>query len=62
MMSLKKEGSPFAQKCLKRMSFNSPTSMKVTLAVIRYAKNKSLTECLDYEYRAWRTLPVIDTF
>ncbi|KAL0581251.1 hypothetical protein ABG067_008467, partial [Albugo candida] len=28
-----------------------------TLAVVRYAKNKTFAECLDYEYRAWRTLP-----
>jgi len=49
---LKREDSRFSEKCLKAMSFNSPTYMKVSLAVLRYAKDKTMSECLDYEYRA----------
>lgn len=56
--ALEQENSSFAKSCLDSMMPLSPTSLKVGLALLRLAPNKTMGRCLDYEYRAWRTFPV----
>lgn len=56
--ALEQDDSSFAKTCLESMKNLSPTSLKVSLAALRLAPNKTMGRCLDYEYRACRTLPV----
>lgn len=56
--ALEQDDSSFAKTCLESMKNLSPTSLKVSLAALRLAPNKTMGRCLDYEYRACRTLPL----
>ena len=48
---LKKEGdSPFTKLCLERMKSNSMLSMKITLKMLRDAKNKDYKSALETEF------------
>jgi enoyl-CoA hydratase len=50
---LEREGSEFAQRTLGSMSAASPTSLKLTLRLLRLGRSSaSLEECLVREYRA----------
>lgn len=50
---LERDGSEFAKATLKALSDKSPTSLKVTLKLLRLARqSKSLKECLNREYNA----------
>ncbi|MDR3505665.1 MAG: enoyl-CoA hydratase/isomerase family protein, partial [Acidocella sp.] len=56
-------GSEFAQKTLAVMAQKSPTSMKVTLRLLRLARgDKSLTEALEREFAAVHTVLASDEF
>jgi len=58
--ALRADGSDFAKATLETMSGKSPTSMKVTLKLLRAARaSASLEECLAREYRA--ALEVFDS-
>ncbi len=51
--ALKQDGSEFALATLKAMSDKSPTALKLTLELLRRARNsKSLKECLIREYNS----------
>lgn len=51
--ALKADGSEFALATLKALSEKSPTALKVTLELLRRARNsKSLKECLIREYNS----------
>lgn len=51
--ALKQDGSEFAQATLKALSEKSPTALKVTLELLRRAReSKSLKECLVREYNS----------
>ncbi len=51
--ALEQNGSEFAQAALKTLRIKSPTSLKVTLKLLRMARQAaSLQECLVHEYRA----------
>jgi enoyl-CoA hydratase len=51
--ALEREGSEFAQHTLGSMSAASPTSLKLTLRLLRLGRSsESLEECLTREYRA----------
>jgi enoyl-CoA hydratase len=50
---LERDGSEFAKAALKAMNEKSPTSLKLTLKLLRLARvSKSLKECLNREYVA----------
>jgi enoyl-CoA hydratase len=50
---LEKDGSEFADRTLRSMSVTSPTSLKLTLRLLRLGRSSaSLEECLVREYRA----------
>ncbi|CAN5344119.1 enoyl-CoA hydratase/isomerase family protein [soil metagenome] len=58
--ALKKDSSEFGQATLKALSDKSPTALKVTLELLRRARNsKSLKECLVREYNS--ALAVFDS-
>jgi hypothetical protein len=46
---LKKEDSPFAKLCLQRMDANSMLSMKITLKMLREARNKDFKGAFETE-------------
>lgn len=51
--ALERDGSDFAAAALKTIRTKSPTSLKVTLKLLRQARAaRSLEECLVHEYRA----------
>lgn len=50
-ISLKKDGSNWAIEQYSAMKKMSPTSMKITLKLIREGKQMSLKDCLEMEYR-----------
>jgi enoyl-CoA hydratase len=51
--ALKQDGSDFAQATLKALSDKSPTALKLTLELLRRARDsKSLKECLIREYNS----------
>ena len=53
LAALHRERSAFAQKTRQTMLEKSPTSLKVTLSLLRAARGSgSLDECLTREYRA----------
>lgn len=55
--ALKQDGSEFALATLKVLSDKSPTALKVTLELLRRARNsKSLKECLVREYNSALTV------
>jgi enoyl-CoA hydratase len=55
--ALKQDGSEFALATLKALFEKSPTALKVTLELIRRARNsKSLKECLIREYNSALTV------
>ncbi|KAG2234958.1 hypothetical protein INT48_005112, partial [Thamnidium elegans] len=56
--ALERNGTQFAKSCLKSIAGNSPSSLKVNMDTIRRGATKSMSECISYEYRAWRTLPL----
>ncbi len=61
--ALKASGSEFAQKTLAVMAQKSPTSMKVTLRLLRLARaDKSLTDALEREFAAVHTVLASDEF
>lgn len=49
MELLKKEESPFANFCLQKMQANSMLSMKITLKMLRDARNKDFKGALETE-------------
>lgn len=49
--SLKKNNSDFAKKTCETLCTMSPTSMKVSKALLEKTKGMSLAECLEIEYR-----------
>lgn len=49
--ALKAEGTDFAQEAIRRMNKMSPTSLKVTLALLRKHASVTLEEALQQEYR-----------
>lgn len=60
---LERDGSDFALATLKAMRSKSPTSLKVTLKLLRMARDAaSLEECLVHEYRAALQVFVSDDF
>lgn len=51
--ALEAQGTEFAQKTLKTLGQKSPTSLKITLGLLRAARgSKDLKECLDREFAA----------
>jgi len=50
--ALSSEGSSWADETLMKLRRMSPTSLKVTLLLLRQAKGKSLGACLQAEFRA----------
>jgi enoyl-CoA hydratase len=51
--ALEREGSEFARRTLSSISAASPTSLKITLRLLRLGRSsESLEECLTREYRA----------
>lgn len=61
--ALEADGSEFAQAALKALREKSPTSLKVTLRLLREARaSSSLEECLTREYRASLEVFVSDEF
>jgi enoyl-CoA hydratase len=50
--SLRRATGEFAQKTLASLLLKSPTSLKVSLRLLRLAQNSSLEDCLQREYRA----------
>ena len=60
---LERDGSEFAKATLKALSDKSPTSLKLTLKLLRLARqSKSLKECLNREYIAALAVFVSDEF
>jgi enoyl-CoA hydratase len=61
--ALKTSGSEFAQKTLAVMAQKSPTSMKVTLRLLRLARtDKSLKDALEREFAAVHSVLASDEF
>ncbi|RED42036.1 enoyl-CoA hydratase [Rhodopseudomonas thermotolerans] len=61
--ALQNDASEFAQAALKTLRIKSPTSLKVTLKLLRAARHRaSLEECLVHEYRAALQVFVSDDF
>ncbi|WP_047309852.1 enoyl-CoA hydratase/isomerase family protein [Rhodopseudomonas palustris] len=61
--ALESDASEFAQAALKTLRIKSPTSLKVTLKLLRAARHRaSLEECLVHEYRAALQVFVSDDF
>jgi enoyl-CoA hydratase len=50
--SLRRATGEFAQKTLASLLLESPTSLKVSLRLLRLARNSSLEDCLQREFRA----------
>jgi enoyl-CoA hydratase len=62
-VALQADGSDFAQAALKALRDKSPTSLKVTLRLLREARRSAtLEECLVREYRASLQVFVSDEF
>lgn len=55
---MERDGSSFALKSKEAMMQRSPTSLKITLEVIRRGAYLSLKECLNMEYNLWNIVPV----
>ncbi|GAA5808036.1 hypothetical protein MFLAVUS_001418 [Mucor flavus] len=55
--ALEKEGTKFAARCIKSINTCSPTSLQVIMDTINQGKNRSLAQCLNYEYQLWCNLP-----
>lgn len=49
--ALKKQNTSACDAVLKQLAFKSPTSLKVTLALLQQNRTKNLQECLGIEYR-----------
>ncbi len=63
LAALAAEGSPFALETLTLIQTKSPTSVKLTLRLLRLARaSSSLEECLEREFSAGVTLTTRDDF
>ncbi|KAG2231052.1 hypothetical protein INT48_007563, partial [Thamnidium elegans] len=55
--ALEREGTKFAEGCLKSINFCSPTSLQVIMNAINQGKSRSMAQCINYEYHLWCNLP-----